>query len=168
MRQMMVCAALLLASAPAFAAKLCVVDFQTAVAETTEGKAAQKRLDGMYASKRGELERMQTELQKGINDLQSRRAILSADALAKEEQALGMKQAQFEQTYLQYQEEFQRTYMSMLGDLDSKMRAIAGETAKSSGCSIVLDKAAVVFQASDVTDISSALVARYNKTHPGR
>lgn len=168
MRRIMVCAGLLLASAPAFASKLCVVDFQTAVTETTEGKSAQGKLDGMYSSKRTALERMQTDLQKAVSDLQSRRAILSADALAKEEQTLMTQQQQFEQTYMQFQEEFQRTYMSMLGELDKKMRAIAGETAKASGCSVVLDKAAVVFAGSDVTDISSSLVARYNKAHPGK
>lgn len=167
MRKMMLCASILLMSAPAWANKICVVDFQTAVTETSEGQAAQKRLDGMYASKRAELEKMQLNLQNAVKDLQSRRAILSADALAKEEQTLGRQQAQLEQTYMAYQEEFQRTYTAMLGDLDKKMRTAAEQTAKSKNCSIVLDKAAVVYQADDVTDISKALVARYNAAHPG-
>ena len=168
MRAIMACAALLLFGTPAFASKICVVDFQTAVTETNEGKSAQKRLDNMYASKRGELERMQTDLQKAATDLQSRRSILSPDALQKEEQGLMMKQAEFEQTYLRFQEEFQANYGKMLSELDTKMRAVAGETAKANSCSILLDKAAVVYAGSDVSDVSSALVSRYNKAHPGK
>ncbi len=168
MRRMMVCAALLLVGTPAMANKICVVDFQKAVTETNEGKSAQKRLDSMYASKRGELERMQGDLQKSAADLQSRRSILSPDALQKEEQALYVKQAEFEQTYMRFQEEFQATYSGMLGDLDAKMRSIAGETAKANSCSILLDRAAVVFAGPDVADVSAALVGRYNKAHPGK
>ncbi|MEO0600176.1 MAG: OmpH family outer membrane protein, partial [Myxococcota bacterium] len=138
------------------------------VTETAEGKAAQKRLDSMYSSKRGELERMQSDLQKKATDLQSRQSILSPDALQKEQQELYVKQAEFEQTYMRFQDEFQKTYSAMLGELDTKMRAIAGKTAQSKSCSILLDKAAVVYAGSDVADVSSSLVDRFNREHPGK
>ncbi len=168
MRRVLICAALWMAAAPAMASKLCVVDFQTAVTETQEGKSAQKKIDAMYSSRKEELERMQSDLEKAIADLQSRAMILSPDARAEEEQKLSLRQRTFEQTYMQYQNEMQQTYFSLLGDLDEKMRATAGEVGQSNGCSLVLDTAVVVYKAPDVTDISSSLVQRYNQQHPAQ
>lgn len=166
MRRLMVCAALWFVSAPAFANKLCVVDFQTAVNDTSEGKAAKAKLDGMASNRRGQIDKMQADFEKELKDYQNRRSIMSADAVAAEEQKLGLKQQQLQQTAMQFEEEFQRKYMELLSDLEQKMRAVAEATAKASNCTIVIDKAAVVYQASGVTDISAALVSRYNKAHP--
>ena len=80
----MVAGGLLLTSSPAWALKLCLIDFQTAVTATAEGKAAQTKIDSMYSSRKSELERMQTELEKAIQDYQSRAMILSAEAKAGE------------------------------------------------------------------------------------
>ena len=51
MRRLLIFALMMVAS-PAFANKLCVVDFQKAIADTNEGKAAQRKLDDMTSSKR--------------------------------------------------------------------------------------------------------------------
>jgi len=164
------CVALLIVIAwvpvPAFAQKFCVVDFQRAVTETAEGKAAQTKIDSMYATRKAELERMQTELQKAIEDYQKRASILSNEARAAEEQKLGLQQRTFEQTYMQFQEEMQQTYVGMLGDLDGKMRNIATTVGKENTCSVVLDSAVVVYSGSDVVDITTPLVNRYNAAHP--
>jgi outer membrane protein len=163
-----VCVAAFLAFAPgtAFAEKLCTIDFQRAVTDTAEGKAAQSKIDNMYATRKGELERMQGELQKAVDDYQKRAAILSNEARAAEEQKLALQQRTFEQTYMQFQEEMQQTYTSMLGELDGKMREIAVAVGKENTCSVVLDTAVVVYAGSDVLDVTGMLVTRYNSTHP--
>ncbi|MBX2800953.1 MAG: OmpH family outer membrane protein [Myxococcales bacterium] len=169
MHRLLICAAALVGLAsPAYANKICIVDFQTAVTSTKEGQSAQSKIDKMYSSRKGELERMQQELEKAIADFQSRAMILSADARAEEEQKLAQRQAAFQQTYMQAQTEMQETYMNLLGDLDKKMRKTASEVGQSSGCTVVLDKAVVVYQSSDVRDISTTLVQRYNQQHPGQ
>jgi outer membrane protein len=157
-----------LAFAPstAFAEKLCTIDFQRAVTDTAEGKAAQSKIDNMYATRKGELERMQSELQKAVEDYQKRAAILSNEARSAEEQKLALQQRTFEQTYMQFQDEMQQTYMSMLGDLDGKMRLIAVAVGKENTCSIVIDTAVVVYAGTDVLDVTGMLVTRYNTTHP--
>ncbi|MCB9686978.1 MAG: OmpH family outer membrane protein [Alphaproteobacteria bacterium] len=159
---------LLALSAPAFAGKICVVDFQTAVTETQEGKAAQTRIDTMYATRKGELERMQADLEKAIKDYQGRAMILSADAKAQEEQKLGLQQQTFERTYMQYQQEMQQTYGALLGDLDEKMRTIAKDVGASQGCSVVLDSAVIVYASNEVGDVTDVLVQRYNAQHPAK
>lgn len=160
-------ALLLLVTPNAFAAgKICVVDFQKAVTETQEGQAAQKKIDSMYSTRKGELERMQADLEKAIQDYQSRALILSADAKAAEEQKLGLQEQTFQRTYMQYQQEMQQTYGSLLGDLDEKMRSTATAVGKEQGCSVVLDQAVVVYFGSDVADVTGTLVSKYNAAHP--
>ncbi|MEQ1500654.1 MAG: OmpH family outer membrane protein [Myxococcota bacterium] len=166
MHRWMAVVACLTVSTPAWALKLCAVDFQKAVTDTAEGKSAQTKIDSMYATRKAELDRMQSELEKAIQDYQSRSLILSPDAKAAEEQKLGLQQQTFERTYMQYQNEMQQTYGSLLGDLDEKMRAVAQVVGKEQACSVVLDKAVVVFAGADMSDVTATLVAKYNAQHP--
>jgi Skp family chaperone for outer membrane proteins len=161
-----VAAALLAVSSPAWALKMCLIDFQTAVTETAEGKAAQSKIDTMYSSRKGELERMQNELEKAIQDYQSRSMILSAEAKAADEQKLALQQRTFEQTYMNYQNEMQQTYMGLLGDLDEKMRAIAQVVGKEQSCTAVIDKAVVIYAGAEMADVTTTLVSKYNAQHP--
>lgn len=165
MRRMVALVALMVSS-PAWATKLCIIDFQKAVNDTAEGKAAQSKIDAMYSSRKSELERMQNELEKAMQDYQSRQLILSADAKAAEEQKLGLQQRTFEQTYGQYQQEMQQTYTDLLGELDTKMRAVAEVVGKEQTCSVIIDKAAVVYAGADSTDVTGSLVTKYNTQHP--
>lgn len=155
-----------LSSTPAWAMKLCAIDFQKAVTDTAEGKSAQTKIDSMYASRKGELERMQNELEKAVQDYQSRSMILTGDAKAQAEQKLALQQRTFEQTYMQYQNEMQQTYMSLLGDLDEKMRSIAQTVGKDQSCTVVIDKAVVVYGGPELADVTGTLVAKYNAQYP--
>jgi Skp family chaperone for outer membrane proteins len=161
-----VVAGLLATSTPAWALKICTVDFQQAVTQTAEGKAAQTKIDTMYSSRKSELERMQATLEKAIADYQSRQLILSADAKAQEEQKLALQQRTFEQTYMQYQNEMQQEYMALLGNLDEKMRAVAQVVGKENACTAIIDRAAVVYTGPDAADVTTTLVTKYNTQHP--
>ncbi len=157
--------ALLLLAPQAMASSLCTVDFQKAVTETNEGKSAQSKIDGLFKSRQDELVKMQGEFEQKVADFQKRAAMLAADARAAEEQQLMAQQGALQQTAMQYEQEMQQTYMSMLGNLDQKMRTVAADVGKSKDCSVVLDSAMVVFAGSDVTDVTLDLVARYNSVH---
>jgi len=168
MRRLVFSVALSLLATPAFAAKLCKVDFQAAVVETDEGKAAQGKIDTMYSSRKGELERMQVDLEKAIEDFKGRSMILSKETRAEEEQKLATQQRSFEQTYMQYQNEMQQTYYGLLGELDEKMRTVAISVGKEAGCTVVLDSAVIVMATDEVADISKPLVTRFNSAHPAK
>lgn len=152
-------------SFPAFAAKIAVVDFQRAVTETEQGKAAQKKIDDMYESRKGEIERMQKDLEKQIQDFQARAMILSDQARAEQEQQLMVKQQQFQQRYMQYEAELQQTYAGLLQELDQKMRALSVTIAKEKNYDLVVDRAVVVHMGGEVIDMTPDLVARYNAAH---
>ena len=149
-------------SLPSFAGGVAVVDFQRAVNETDEGKAAQGRLDAMYGSRKAEIERLQKELEGELAECKAKVMILSEEARMELEQTLMVKQQRFEQTYAQYQQEMQQTYYGLLQDLDLKMRAKSAEIAKEKNFDLVLDKATVVYAAGTTQDITDELIRRYN------
>lgn len=158
-------ACLLAFASPAFAGTICAVDFQKAVTETNEGKSAQTKIDGMFKSRQDEMAKMQADFEKTVADFQKRAPMLAAEARAAEEQKLMGQQRSLQQTAMQYEQEMQQTYMSMLGDLDAKMRTVAADVGKNKACSVVLDSAVVVYAGADVTDVTLDLVARYNSVH---
>jgi len=158
-------AGLLFCSVSSWAGTIAVVDFQRAVTETDEGKSAQSRIDNMYESRRGEIEKMQAGLEAEVKDFQSRAMILSDEAKAEQQQSLMAKQQQFQQTAMQYENELQQQYNGMLQDLDTKMRSLAITIAKEQGYELVLDAAVVVYQGDDVKDMTGELVSKYNTIH---
>jgi outer membrane protein len=153
---------MLLVATPAWAYKVAVVDFQRAVTETTEGKAAQQRLDQMYATRKAEIDKLRTELEKELKDYQSRSLILSEDARMQAERDLMAKQQRFEQTYGQYTQEMQETYFMLLQGLDEKMRALVEKIAREQKYDLVLDQAAVVYFGGETIDMTDELIKRYN------
>lgn len=165
MRTTLLALTLCLAPAVAQAGGIAVIDFQRAVTETNEGKEAQKKLDGMYSARKGEIEKKQQSLENEFNDFQSRAILLSDEAKAEAERGLMQKQAEFQQLYMQYEQEMQQTYMTMLQDLDTKMRRAAENVAKEKGYDIVIDRAAVVYLGGATVDMTDALVERYNASH---
>lgn len=162
MRTSLLALTLFLAPAVAQAGGIAVIDFQRAVTETNEGMEAQKKLDSMYSARKGEIEKKQQALEAEFNDFQSRSILLSDEAKAQAEQGLMRKQAEFQQLYMQYEGEMQQTYMTMLQDLDTKMRRVAETVAKEKGYDLVIDRAAVVYMGGGTVDMTDALVQRYN------
>jgi outer membrane protein len=152
-------------SIDAFAGGIAVVDFQRAVTQTDEGKAAQAKIDTMYMTRKQEIDKLRTDFETAVQDYQSRAMILSDAARAETEKKLAMQQQAFEQKYMGYQSEIQQTYNTMLQDLDGKMRTLVQTIAKEKSYSVVLDAAAVVYQGSDVVDMTNELVTRYNVTY---
>ena len=63
---------------------------------------------------------------------------------------------------MQYQQEMQQNYYTLLQDLDTKMRALTATIAKEKGYSLVLDSAAVVYSGGDTVDMTNELIKRYN------
>ncbi len=152
----------LVVALPAQAITVAIVDFERAVNETTEGKAAQTRLDTMYSSRKAEIDKMRADFEKQAEDFQARALILSDSARADAEKELIRKQQAFEMKYMQYQQEMQQTYLTLLSDLDEKMRALTERIAKEKSYDLVVDKAASVYAGGQVIDMTPDLISRYN------
>ncbi|HMV67239.1 MAG TPA: OmpH family outer membrane protein [Myxococcota bacterium] len=150
-------------SAPARAdLKICVVDAEQAINETVEGKAAQTRLESMYATKQAEIEKKGKDLEREFQDYEARQMILSEDARRTTEATLLQKRQDFQAMVYQAEQEMQSTYMSLLSGMEEKLMTVAQSLGASKGCTVVLQKAAVVYVGSGVTDLTTDLVRAYD------
>jgi len=153
----------LFAAVPAFGqAKIGVVDFQRAVSETNEGKAATARIETMYQNRISEMERMEAELKKEYEDYQSRAMILSPDAQQDAQRAIMEKEQRYGQTQAQYQQELQQAQGQALMELSEKIKAMAGTMGKEKGYDLIVEAGVVLYTGNGVTDLTTDLVNRYN------
>lgn len=159
----MLIAALLPASA--MANKFCVVDAETAINSTTEGKSAQTRLESLQASKQQELETMGKQLEQEFKDYESRASILSDSARQAAEQQLMAKQQQLQQMAMAAEQEMQGTYMQLLGDLENKLMTVAADVGQQKGCTVLFQKQATIYVSSDVSDLTNDVISAYNARH---
>lgn len=152
----------LLTTTPALAGGIAYVDFERAVAQSTEAQAAQKRLQQTYASKLAELQQQQSALQKEYEEYEQRKLILTEDARAQAETSLLTKQQTLQQNMVRYQQEMDAQVAAELQKLDKKLRTVSGGIARERGYDLVVDKAIVVYAGAGVVDMTDAVIQAYN------
>lgn len=138
--------------------KLCVLDAQSALNETKEGKAAQKRLETLFASKQTELENMQKELQKQFEDYEQRKLILSDSAKQEQERTLMEKQQKLQMSAMQAEQEMQQTYMQLLSGMEEKLLSVAEALGAKKGCTLLVPKEATIYVGPGVVDLTSEVI----------
>ena len=144
-------------------AKIGVVDFTRAIEQTTEGQAAQGRLDAMFQGKRAEIEQLEENLRALTEEYQARAAMLSDAARADNEQRLGQAQMVYQQTYARNDAEMQQAYMQVMEQLFASLKEVASAIGSEQGYTVILEAAqgAVLFAAPTV-DITDQVITRVN------
>lgn len=148
------------------ATKIGVVDFQAAIQQTKEGKAAQAKLDSAFQSKKTGLEQFETKLRQMQADYEKQASILSDAARKAKEQELMQAQAQYQQAYMQSEQEMQAMYGQLMQSLLDKMKMICTQIGKEKGYTLIIEKGAVVFS-TEAVDLTSELVKRYDASTGG-
>ena len=153
---------------PAFAgdAKIGTVDYGRAIQEIDEGKAAQARLDAMYAGEKAKIEGMEIELQKMLEEYQSKQAILSDTARAEYEQRIGQKQMEYQQAYAQADYEMQNAYFTAMEQLMGGLGTVAEEIGKEGDYDLILEVSQGSVLYSGGTDLTDQIIQRYNAKNP--
>lgn len=162
-------AGLFMAWAPAAsAAKVATVDFQKAINEVKEGVQAQGRLEGMFAEKQKAIASMETQLATKQEEYQKQALILSAEARQQKEQELYQLQMQYQQVYMQSEQEMQAEYAKTMEGLIAKMRTICTAIGKEKTLDVILEvnEGGVVYVGA-AEDVTPELIRRYNAKYPG-
>jgi len=148
--------------------KIAVVDFQSAINQVKDGIAAKGRLEGMFSAKKQAIDDMEKKLQSMQDDYQKQSMVLSDSARAAKEQEIMQLQNQYQQTYMQSQQDMQDAYAKEMDGLIGKMRVIVEGIGKERGYTLVLEatEGGVVYSA-DTIDITSEVVKRYDASHGG-
>jgi outer membrane protein len=153
------------APAPAGPAKIAIIAFQPAVAQTNEGQRAFADLQKKYQPKQTQLKALNDEIDKLTKDLQAQGDKLSETERAARAKTIDDKKKQLERNAEDAQNDFQNEMNELYGSLAQKVYDVLNEYAKQHGYTLVLDIAqqqSPVLFANDSTNITKAVIEAYN------
>ncbi|HEY1578635.1 MAG TPA: OmpH family outer membrane protein [Terracidiphilus sp.] len=153
-------------SGPAGPAKIAVVVFQQAVAQTNDFQRRFADLQKKYDPKRQQIKTLNDEVASLQKDLQSQGATLSDPDRASKTKQLDDKQKELKRTGEDAQSDFQQDMQQTFSAVAGKVAETLDSYAKEHGYTLVLDggnqQVPVVLYANQSTDITKAVIDTYN------
>jgi outer membrane protein len=154
------------AAAPAGPAKIAVVFFQVAVAQTNEGQRSFADLQRKYAPKQAQLKALSDEIDNLTKTLQTQGDKLSEEERAARAKTIDDKKKQLDRSAEDAQNDVQNEMQELYNSLASKVYDVLSDYAKQHGYTLVLDAAQQqnpVLYAADSTNITKAIIDAYNQ-----
>ncbi len=153
------------AAAPAGPAKIAVVAFQVAVAQTNEGQRNFADLQKKYAPKEAQLKALSDEIDNLTKQLQAQGDKLSEEERANRAKVIDDKKKKAQRDLEDAQTDMNTEMQEMYNGLASKVYDVLASYAQQQGYTLVLDVAQQqnpVLYASDSTNITKAVIDAYN------
>lgn len=146
--------------------QVAVIDVQSAILQTEEGKSAKSKLEKEVTQKRHELTKQEAQLKKMQEDFQAQQAVLSeADKQARSKEFQTKLQA-FQQSQMTFEQEARQKEAAALQKIFLNIQAEISKLAKQKNYDMVFDKsAAVLLYAKNTTDVTAEVVGMYNKDY---
>lgn len=153
------------AAAPAGPAKIAVVAFQVAVAQTNEGQRNFADLQKKYEPKRAQLKTLSDDVDNLTKQLQTQGDKLSDAERATRTKTLDDKKKQLDREAEDAQNDFQQEMQDLYNALASKVYDVLASYAQEHGFTLVLDVAQQnnpVLYANESTNITKPIIDAYN------
>lgn len=153
------------AAAPSGPARIAVVAFQVAVAQTNEGQRNFADLQKKFDPKRQQLKTQSDEVDTLTKQLQAQSATLSDADRASRANAIDTKKKQLQRDFQDTQTDFQQQMQDLYNSLASKVYDVMQSYAEKQGFSLVLDvsqQQSPVLFASNSTNITKQVIDAYN------
>ncbi len=153
------------ATAPAGPAKIAVIAFQVAVAQTNEGQRNFADLQKKYEPKRTQLKTLSDEIDSLTKQLQTQGATLSEAERASRAKTIDEKKKVLQRNAEDAQNDMQGEMQELYNTLASKVYDVLANYAKQHGYTLVLDVAqqqTPVLYASESTNITKEVMEAYN------
>ncbi len=143
--------------------KICVVNVQTAILQTNEGKAAKSKIEKEAEKDRQEILSKQNQLKKMEEEFQAQQSILSdSDKIAKQKE-FQSKLQEYQKSQMSFEQKTRSKELAATQEIYQKITNIVKKTRKLEKCSLAFDSGAgVLLDADDVTDITNKIVEKYN------
>jgi outer membrane protein len=155
-------AALMLATVPALAERVAVVDRQRALAQTEDGLRTQATLKKMFDAKQQELNRRQADLGKQQEEFEKTAKTLPPEQLRKRAEELQKQLVELQQTFVSYNGELEKKRKEMTDPLLDKLDAVIKRLAQAEGIDLVVDRQAVAYVKAEL-DLTDRAIKAYNE-----
>jgi len=153
------------AGATAVPAKIAVIRFQLAVAQTNEGQRDFADLQKKFAPKETSLKTLNDEIDNLTKQLQSQGATLSEAERNNKAKAIDDKKKQLDRDVEDARNDFQQDMQDMYATLASKVYDVMQSYAEQQGLTLVLDvsqQQTPVLYSGNGSDITKAIIDAYN------
>lgn len=144
--------------------KLGYVDFNRALNETNEGKAAKRTLESEFKERQQKLDMVQNELKKMKGDLEKKRLILSPEAMKEKEMKYRDKFLELQQKLGTFKQEMAQKELTLTSGLLKKLKQIVANIGQKGNYTMILEKSQdVVLYAPDMDDLTNQVIKICNK-----
>jgi outer membrane protein len=153
------------APAPAGPAKIAVIAFKAAVAQTNEGQRDLADVEKKFMPRENQLKALNDEIETLTKQLQTQGATLSDAERASRAKSIDEKKKKLERDATDARNDFQSEMGEVLNTLASKVYDVMSGYAQQAGYTLILDvsdQQSPVLFATQNTDISKAVVEAYN------
>jgi outer membrane protein len=144
--------------------KIAVVDLDQAINATDQGKKAREELQGKQKQAEGQLKPMYDRGKALAEEIQSKRFVLSEDALRQKQLDLAEIQSNLRSKGAELEGQFKVDYERLVGPLRDKLLGIIADLGKEQGYSLILERNMNgVIYSKEALDITDQVVQRFNK-----
>ena len=147
--------------------KLGYVNFQKALAELDEAKAAKARLEGLKEQKQKELDKVQEAFKKEQEAFQKQAATMTEQARNEKGEALQKKYVEITQNFEKGRTELAQKENEEFQPIVTKLRAVVNSIATKEGFTMIFDAAGLAY-APDSLDLTNQLIRTYNEQNKAK
>ena len=141
--------------------KIGYVNFQKALAELDEAKAARTRLEGLKEQKQKDLDKAQDQLKKDKDTFDKQASTMTEQARNEKAEALQKRFIDLQQNFEKGRAELAQKENEEFQPIVTKMRGIITSLAQKEGFTMVFDAGGIAY-APDSLDLTPQLVRTYN------
>jgi len=151
------------------AGKVAVINIQSAIISTNDGKKAAGEIQSRFSPKKAEVDRRQGEISQLQDQLNRGRNTLSEDARQNLTREIDQKNKALTRFTEDAQAELQQEEQKAMGELFGRVMQVIDKYAKDNGYALVLDVSSQqtpVLYASNTIDITKDIIDLYDKNSP--
>jgi outer membrane protein len=146
--------------------KIAVVDVQRVIMETAEGRRAKDQLEQSFVKNNAKLERKAKDLQKELEDLRAKSAMLAESEVVRRQEALMRKDTEMQDLYVQLQEELAGKEALLTEQIYKNTAQIVKQMALEESIQVVLVRShSTVLYANPKLDLTNRVIIAYDKKH---
>lgn len=143
--------------------KIGLVDFQQALNDVEEGKRAKTQLKSQFESKQIALNAKQEGLKRLKDEIEAKRAALSADAMRQKEAEYRDQFLDLQKTLAQFRQEMATREAELTQGIVVRLKKTVDSIGRSEGYTIIFEKSQdTVLYASSATDLTAKVISAYN------
>lgn len=147
--------------------RIAVVDLQRAMNETEDGRAAKRRLEGIFRNRQAQLDRAQEDLKRMKTEIEQQRDVLSREALEGRVEAYQKALIELQSQYVEFQQELAEREAELTKRILDRMQDILRRMGQAQGYTLILERneGGVVWVPSNL-DLTDAVIQQYNTDFP--